>query len=106
MSQTCIIQTTVGSEAAAQRMAKVLLDKKLCACVQRLPGVKSSYYWDGEIQASTETLLIFKTLFKFSAKLMQAVKELHPYEVPEITCIGIDKIDSAYQQWIESVLQP
>lgn len=88
-------------EAAAD-IARALVDKRLAACVNLIPGVRSIYRWKGEICDDGETTLLIKTTATDLAPLRTALIELHPYEVPEILALPIDAAAShgPYLDWM------
>ncbi len=81
-------------------MANTLLDRALAACVQILPGIESHYFWEGKRESSAEFLLLVKTRVSRYADLERCVKELHPYEVPEIISLPIDQAFQPYCDWV------
>ena len=86
--------------ATADRIARTLVDERLAACVNRLPGVESIYRWNGEVQVDEEVLLVIKTSRVRYAALEARVVALHPYEVPEIIALEPAKVASAYAAWV------
>jgi periplasmic divalent cation tolerance protein len=79
-----IIYSTTSSEKEAQKIAQVLVEEKLVACVHILPKITSVYRWKGNIEEADETALLVKTTEKNVEKTIQKIKDLHSYEVPEI----------------------
>ncbi|MEM6503397.1 MAG: divalent-cation tolerance protein CutA [Cyanobacteria bacterium P01_C01_bin.89] len=101
MANPCVVLTTHPELAGAKALAKTLLQEKLIACATLNNGAESLYLWDGEIQEVREVQLIFKTdLDKFSA-LEARLKELHPYDVPELLAIAVTTGSADYLQWIQ-----
>ncbi len=94
--------TTVASRADARRLARMAVQKRLAACVQCIPGVRSSYRWKGKIVESSEILLLFKTAKKALPGLMKAIKATHPYSVPEIVVVRVSTGSKEYLDWISS----
>lgn len=106
-SKPLIVLTTVAKKPHAIKIAKVLLEKKLAACVTTLPRGESRYYWKGKICNDQEYVLIIKTVERLYPKLITTLKSVHPYECPEIIGICTDKIAPAYYRWLtESVGKP
>ncbi|BBE41981.1 divalent-cation tolerance protein CutA [Conexivisphaera calida] len=98
-----IVMVTAPAESAGQ-MARALVKRGLAACVNVVPGLKSIYRWRGNVEESSEVLLIAKTTSGAVGRLIEAVRELHPYEVPEIVSIEIAEGLPEYLRWIsESV---
>lgn len=96
--------TTVGNAGDAIVLARALLDRRLVACVNVLPGVRSLYRWKGEISDDTEHMLVMKTRADLFPDLAAAVSELHPYEVPELIALPVEKGTASYLAWIDDSL--
>ena len=97
-----VVFTTVPNPGEGENIARELLDKKLAACVNTVPGIKSSYWWRGKIENSTESLLIIKTKKTLMRKLIKSVKRIHSYKVPEIISMPISGGSKDYLDWIGS----
>jgi periplasmic divalent cation tolerance protein len=98
------VSTTVASEAEAKEIATAILDQRLAACVQIIPGVSSYYLWQGEREVSAELLLIIKTTMNAFGRLTALIKRQHSYDLPEIVARQISDASTEYRQWvIESV---
>lgn len=87
---------------AAPGLARSLVEDRLAACVNLLPGVRSVYRWQGEVCEDGETLLIAKTSAAGFAALRAAVLQRHPYELPEIVAVKPDDVHAPYLQWLLS----
>ncbi|MCM8824491.1 MAG: divalent-cation tolerance protein CutA [Candidatus Omnitrophica bacterium] len=83
----------------AKFLAKKLLEKRLCACVN-ITNVESFFWWKDKIEEEKESLLIIKTKENIYPRLEKTIKTNHPYTVPEIIAIKIDKINKSYLQWL------
>jgi len=94
-----ILVTIPGKKA--KTFAKILLKKKVCACVNILKGVESFFWWQGKIDSEKGALLLIKTKKSAYTKLKKIIKLNHPYDLPEIIGFEIDKIDSEYQKWLK-----
>lgn len=92
---------TVADEQQANAVARAVLDKRLAACVNILPGVRSLYRWKGEIQDDAELLCVMKTRTELFDALAAAVREAHSYEVPEIIAMPIIVGNPSYLKWID-----
>lgn len=84
----------------AKNLANILLQEKVCACVNIIGGLESFFWWEGKIDAETESLLIIKTKDSSFSKLEELIKKNHPYSVPEIIGFQIDKINKSYLDWL------
>jgi periplasmic divalent cation tolerance protein len=83
----------------------MIIEKKLAACVQIIPGVKSIYKWQNKIEVTAEHILQFKTTVVLAKRLMAAIKEVHHYEVPELIAVNTDLIDTHYYKWLKDVTE-
>jgi periplasmic divalent cation tolerance protein len=86
----------------AERIARALVDARVAACVNLVPGVISIYRWKGNVEREPETTMLIKTHDDRVAMLMDELQKLHPYEVPEIVVLPVADVNAAYAQWIES----
>jgi periplasmic divalent cation tolerance protein len=100
MSPHIAVLSTAGSIDSAQRIARHLVDRRLAACVNILPGVISIYRWKGAIQESAEWMLIMKTRRECFPALRDELKAVHEYEVPEIVALDITDGLPDYLDWI------
>ncbi len=95
-----IVSTTVDDEAAARRIAETLVAERLAACVQLLPGVLSTYRWQGRLDQTREWLLQCKTTAARVPQLIARLKMLHPYQTPEILAVTVTTGDRDYLAWV------
>src|SRR4051812_49255634 len=104
MTDKIVILCTCASAEEAERIARALLDARLAACVNVVPGARSFYRWKGAIEESSEFLLIVKSSRPLFPALRDALGKLHSYEVPEIVALPI--LDGApnYLRWLEENL--
>jgi len=84
----------------AEPLAKMLLEERVCACVNIISGVKSLFWWKGKMDEAQESILIIKTKETLFAKLRTLIKNNHPYETPEIIGFKIDNINQEYLDWL------
>lgn len=100
-----VVYVTCPDQSVADEIATSLVTKKLAACVNILPSVKSVYRWEGKVESSTELLLMIKTQTALVDRLSTEVKALHPYDCPEVISVAIDGGYRPYLDWInESTL--
>jgi periplasmic divalent cation tolerance protein len=103
MDQSAIVVLMTAANAAeAERIAEVLVQDSLAACVQILPEMKSIYVWKGEVQREREVLLLAKTLAANFAELERKVRSIHSYETPEIIAVNITEGSEPYLKWLAS----
>lgn len=98
--QVLLVLTNVPDADVAETLARALLEARLAACVNILPGVRSLYHWQGGVEETNETTLQIKTTQAHYVALETAIKALHPYAVPEIIAIPIVTGLPAYLDWI------
>lgn len=93
---------TVPDKGAAEKVAKAMLDPKLAACVNILPGVESWYWWEGRLNKDQELLLMIKSRRPLLQALTEVVVQAHPYDVPEVISTAIDGGNPAYLDWVRA----
>lgn len=99
-----VVVTTVGQEEQALTIARELVARRLAACVNVLPGVRSVYRWQGRICRDGELLLLVKTLEQEYEAVAAAIRELHSYELPEILAFPVGQGDERFLGWIRDSL--
>jgi periplasmic divalent cation tolerance protein len=103
LSQHVALFITVPNEETATTLARSLVEEHLAACVNRVPGVRSTYFWEGRVCVDEELLLVVKTRADLFEPLRARVTELHPYRVPEIIALPIVQGHRDYLDWIDEV---
>ncbi len=98
----CIINCTTASKVNAMEISNYLIENKLAACVNIIPGVISVYKWEGKIVEGQEFLMIIKTKESLFKKVEQAITERHEYALPEIVAMPIKKGNRDYLKWLKS----
>lgn len=96
-----LVLTTFPDGPGAREIAGRLLDERLAACVTVLPAAESHYVWNGERQAAAEVPVVIKTTGEAYPRLEARLRELHPYEVPEIIALPVAAGLKAYLDWVE-----
>lgn len=96
-----VVFMTAANRAEAERIAELLVEKKLAACVQILPEITSFYHWQGKIARDSETLILAKTVAADFAELELTVRANHSYEVPEILAIPASAVSVPYFDWLK-----
>ena len=95
-----IVLTTCPDSAAAERIAKTLVTERLAACVNILPIAQSVYIWKGQVESAAEQLLIIKCLARAYRPIEKRIRELHPYELPEVIAVPITSGLKNYLAWV------
>ena len=99
-----IVFVTAPSRKVAERLAKGILSKKLAACVNLIPGLRSFYWWKGKVASDPEVLLLIKTASTRLEALRRWVRTHHPYDLPEFLALPVSDGDPAYLKWIQDSL--
>ncbi len=102
MTDAIQVFTTVDSREAAETIARVLVERRLAACVQVLGPLRSTYWWEGAIETAEEWLCLIKTTERAYTGLQEVIRENHPYDVPEILAVPVVAGHSDYIAWLES----
>lgn len=101
-----IVLCTVPDTVTGELLAQSLVEARLAACVNLLPAVTSFYRWQGNLQKDAECLLIIKTRRDCFAALCESLRQLHPYELPEIIAVPLIAGLPAYLSWLDQNLEP
>ena len=101
MSDKLLVLTTAGSKTEARKIAEALVERRLAACVNILPGVMSVYRWEGKVAESAEYLLLIKTVEAREEQLRSAIGELHSYQIPEFVTLSVNSGSAEYLKWLE-----
>ena len=99
------ITTTTLSREDATRIADVLIGRRLAACVQIIDTIDSIYWWEGKVEKATEWLCAVKTERRLFAEVEAAIKDVHPYDVPEIVAFEVAAGSDDYLAWISRELR-
>jgi periplasmic divalent cation tolerance protein len=102
--EALLVLTTCPDEGTAERISRGLVEAGLAACVSRMPGLRSTYRWQGRVEDEPEVLLLIKTVATRFQELEMRLKSLHPYEVPEIIALPIAMGSSDYLSWLRTAL--
>jgi periplasmic divalent cation tolerance protein len=100
MERAVFVYTTYPAIVEAERAGRVLVERRLCACVNILPGMVSYYWWQGAIERGEEVVMIIKTRASLAEAVRAAVKEMHSYSTPAVLVIPIENVDPDYHAWI------
>ncbi|MGB8932177.1 MAG: divalent-cation tolerance protein CutA [Anaeromyxobacteraceae bacterium] len=100
MTDAVVVLVTAPSADVAATIARAVVEERLAACGNVLPGLRSIYRWQGKVQDEAEVLLILKTQRRRFAELRDRILALHPYEVPEVLALPVEAGSDAYLDWI------
>ncbi|WP_340104088.1 divalent-cation tolerance protein CutA [Rhodohalobacter sp. 8-1] len=104
MTHLRILYVTTENRDEARNIGSVLVQQKLCACVNILDGMESIYWWDGEVQSDTECVLLVKTTAEYVPAVTETILDLHSYDVPCVISLPLaaDEGNEEYLQWIQN----
>ena len=102
MAEAIEVHITAPDVERAAEMARTLVAEGLCACVNIVKEVRSIYVYEGRIHDEPEVLCVAKTRQELFARLEARVRELHPYEVPEILAFAVEEGSAAYLEWLRA----
>jgi periplasmic divalent cation tolerance protein len=104
MTDKIVVFSTCDSEEQAGQIARALVDQRLAACVNIVPGARSIYRWKGQIEDATEWMLIIKSRRDLMEQLCAAIGKIHTYEVPELLAVPVVDGSDSYLAWIDREL--
>jgi len=96
-----LVITTCPDQACADALAEALVQQKLAACAQQIPGIRSFYQWKGNIEVDNEVLLHIKARASRFEEVAASINALHPYELPEIIAIPLEAASGPYLRWLD-----
>ena len=105
MERAVLLYTTWPSVVEAEAAGRKIVEQRLAACVNILPGMISHYWWRGAIERAEETVMIVKTRASLAEAVGAMVKEMHAYETPAIMVLPVESLDPDYHAWIVSEAQ-
>jgi periplasmic divalent cation tolerance protein len=106
MERAVFVYTTYPSIVEAEEAGRILVERRLCACVNILPGMVSIYRWQGAVERGDEVVMLIKTRSSLAEQVRAAVKDMHSYETPAILVIALESIDPDYHSWIVNETKP
>jgi periplasmic divalent cation tolerance protein len=101
-----VVLVTAPDAGVGARLARVVVEERLAACVNLVPGIRSIYRWAGAVREDDEVLLVIKTREDRVAALSRRVHELHPYELPELIAVGVLGGSERYLEWLREEAAP
>ena len=106
MTEALMVFSTFANEADAARVARVLVEERLIACANLLPGARSIFRWKDGVQDEREVVVLMKTRKQDWTALLSRLHELHPYETPECVAVRIAAGAPRYMAWLDEALAP
>ena len=106
MTEMLMVFTTFANADDAARVARTLVEERLIACGNVLPGVRSLYRWEGKVADQPEVMMLMKTRKQDWTALISRLHELHPYDTPECIAVRIAAGAPKYMAWLEAALEP
>lgn len=100
----CLVWVTAPDAEQGASLGRALVEERLVACVNVVPGVRSIYHWEGSLQEDSEVLLIMKTAAARVGALTARVETLHPYDVPEVVAVDVAGGSAAYLEWVKGAV--
>ena len=100
MERAVFVYTTWPSTVEAEQAGRALVERRLAACVNILPGMISHYRWQGEVERGEEAVMIIKTRASLADEVSRAVKDLHSYETPAILVMPLESVEKSYLGWL------
>jgi periplasmic divalent cation tolerance protein len=100
MERAVLVYTTWPSIVEAERAGRSIVEQRLAACVNIMPGLISHYWWEGKIERAEEIVMIVKTRASLAEAVRKAVKEAHSYETPSVMVLPVESVDAEYYAWI------
>lgn len=101
-----VVLVTAPGVEVARSLAHALVEARLAACANLVPGVRSVYRWEGEVQEDEEVLLVLKTRADRGSELASRIRELHPYDLPEVLELPAVGGSAAYLDWVRAEALP
>jgi periplasmic divalent cation tolerance protein len=105
-SRAVLVYTTYPKLEEAEAAGRALVEGRLCACVNILPGMVSYYWWNGALERGEEVVMIIKTRASLSEQVSAAVKEMHSYATPAIMVLPIESVEETYFNWLMTETAP
>ena len=101
MTNKIVVLSTCGSPEEADRLARSLVEQRLAACVNVIPGISSHYWWQGRLETAQECLLLVKSSRERFDQLRSVLEQAHSYEIPEVIALPVVDGSLNYLNWID-----
>lgn len=106
MERAVFVYTTYPTIVEAEQAGRSLVEERLCACVNILPGMVSYYSWQGKVERGEEVVILIKTRASLAERVRAAVRAMHSYETPAILVLPIESMDQTYLAWLMAETEP
>jgi periplasmic divalent cation tolerance protein len=106
MERAVFVYTTFPSVVEAEKAGRVLVEARLAACVNILPGMISVYRWQSAIERADETVMIVKTRASLAGAVQECIKECHPYDTPAMAVLPVESMEHRYLAWLLDATDP
>jgi periplasmic divalent cation tolerance protein len=106
MNNVLVVLCTFPDVEKARQTGTALVEAQLAACVNLLPGIESIYRWQGAVERAGEVLAVFKTAEAVWPAFERRLRELHPYDVPEIVALKPEQVAESYARWVMAETRP
>ncbi len=106
MERAVVIYTTFPGLVEAERVGKTLVQRRIAACANILPGMVSYYRWEGKVERAEEVVMLIKTRATLAEEVSEAIRELHSYDVPAISVIPLESVERHYLAWLLAATGP
>jgi periplasmic divalent cation tolerance protein len=106
MERAVLVYTTFPSVVEAEKVGNDLVSARLAACVNILPGMISTYRWQGAVERAEEAVMIVKTRASLAEAVRASVRATHPYDTPAIVVLPVESVDDRYFAWILNATAP
>ena len=104
MTDKIVVLSTCDSEEKAVAVARALVEERVAACVNVIPGARSIYHWQGQVEDASEWVLVIKSRRDLFDRLKEALARVHSYEVPEVIALPVVDGSEAYLTWLDREL--
>ena len=105
MTDLCLVFVTAPTAEKAAELGRTLVEEKLAACVNVVPGLRSIYTWEGKLEDTAEALMLVKTRAEQFEALRARVVALHPYQCPEVLKVAVDAGHPPYLDWVRGAVR-
>ena len=100
MERALFVYTTYPSIVEAEKAGRALVEQRLAACVNILPGMVSHYWWEGKVERGEEVVMIIKTRATLAQDVERTVKQMHSYSTPAILVVPLESVEKTYLGWL------